>query len=270
MGYAKMTLEQNKNGTRGPEGRFPEPLRPLLDDLARIERILDRLEITEDLTERADLASELVRAASRHEDVVERAVLPGLVGSTDETALRRLATKRAELRKAMDYIHHRTQHLAPRNAHAGDAQGLEDAIFEVTEMLRAILSDEDTNVIARVQLLGPLAQENLKRPWPRHPGARPSDQRRLGPLWADRPAIWPQNSITSLRTPPRLAIPERERSTAINDGRSQHHDRGSVKPYRSPPSKCCRHSDERGHVGGCRSIGMVSRDPSRPVARGLP
>jgi hypothetical protein len=158
-----MMVEQNKNGERGPEGRFPEPLRPLLDDQARIERILDRLEITEDLTERADLASELVRAASRHEDVVERAVLPALVGNTDETALGRLATKRAALRKAMDYIHHRTQHMAPRNAHAGDAQGLEDAIFEVTEMLRAILSDEDTNVIARVQLLDPLAQENLKK-----------------------------------------------------------------------------------------------------------
>jgi hypothetical protein len=155
--------EQNTNEERGPEGRFPEPLRPPVDDHARIERILDRLEITEDLAERADLASELVRAASRHEDVVERAVIPALVGSADGSALEQLATKRDALRKAMDYVHHRTQHMAPRNAHAGDAQGLEDAIFEVTEMLRAILSEEDTEVIARVQLLDLSAQEHLKQ-----------------------------------------------------------------------------------------------------------
>jgi hypothetical protein len=163
MGCAEMTFEKTKNGERGPESRFPEPLRALLDDHARIERILDRLEITDDLPERADLASELVRAASRHEDVVERAVLPALMGSADEGALERLATKRDALRKAMDYVHHRTQHMAARNAHAGDAQGLEDAIFEVTEILRAILSEEDTEVIARVQLLNPSAQQNLEQ-----------------------------------------------------------------------------------------------------------
>jgi hypothetical protein len=53
--------------------------------------------------------------------------------------------------------------MAPRNAHAGDAQGLEDAIFDVTERLRVILSDEDTNVIALVHGLGPPAQEELKK-----------------------------------------------------------------------------------------------------------
>src|ERR1700722_6031801 len=114
----------DKNGKSSPTAVTGDPLHVLVDDRARIERILDRLEITEDLPERADLASELVRAASRHEDVVERAVLPALAGMADEGALQRLATKRAALRKAMDYVHHRTQHMAARNAHAGDAQGL--------------------------------------------------------------------------------------------------------------------------------------------------
>jgi hypothetical protein len=99
------------DGRGGTESLYPEPLRALADDHARLERILDRLEITEDLIERADLASELVRAASRHEDVVQRAVLPALEGRIDGKALERLATERDELREAMDYIHHRTQHM---------------------------------------------------------------------------------------------------------------------------------------------------------------
>ena len=72
-----MTVEKVNDGeAQAKEYPYPEPLSALRDDRARIERILDRLEITEDLPERADLASELVRAASRHEDVIERALLP--------------------------------------------------------------------------------------------------------------------------------------------------------------------------------------------------
>jgi hypothetical protein len=159
-----MTVENNNNGEAPTkESPYPEPLSALRDDHSRIERILDRLEISEDLPERADLASELVRAASRHEDVVQRAVIPALVGHSDERALELLATKRDELRDAMDYIHHRTQHMTPRNAHTGDAQGLEDAIFDVTERLRAILNDEDTDVVAFVDGLDPAAQGSLKK-----------------------------------------------------------------------------------------------------------
>ncbi len=159
-----MTVENNNDGdARTKECPYPEPLGALREDYARIERILDRLEITEDLPERADLASELVRAASRHEDVMERAVLPALAGRIDERAQERLATERDELREAMDYIHHRTQHMTPRNAHTGDAQALEDAIFDVTERLRVILSDEGNDVIAFVDLLNPSAQEALKK-----------------------------------------------------------------------------------------------------------
>ena len=152
-----MTIE-----TSGGEGFSSDPLPGLSEDRARSERILDRLDITEDLVERADLASELVRAASRHEDVIERAVLPGLKDRLDESILERLATQRDEVREAMEYIRGRTQHLAARNAHAGDAQGLEDAIFDVTERLRALLSDEDAKVIALVHDLDPEARQELE------------------------------------------------------------------------------------------------------------
>ena len=171
----------NANGIEGGiEGLYTGPLLVLLDDRARIDRILNRLDITEDLTERADLASELVRAASRHEDVVERAVLPALEGRTNVSLLEQLATQRDELRQAMDYIHHRTQHLAPRNAHAGDAQGLEDAIDDVADRLTILLKDEDAQVVGLVRDLDPsakLALEKAVKKALRHAAERPKPAR---------------------------------------------------------------------------------------------
>ena len=175
------TTFANANGVEGGiEGLYTGPLLVLLDDRARIDRILNRLDITEDLTERADLASELVRAASRHEDVVERAVLPALEGRTNVSLLEQLATQRDELRQAMDYIHHRTQHLAPRNAHAGDAQGLEDAIDDVADRLTILLKDEDAQVVGLVRDLDPsakLALEKAVKKALRHAAERPKPAR---------------------------------------------------------------------------------------------
>jgi hypothetical protein len=162
------------------ENLYTGPLLVLFDDRARIDRILNRLDVTDDLTERADLASELVRAASRHEDVVERAVLPALKARTNDSLLQRLATQRDELRQAMDYIHHRTQHLAPRNAHAGDAQGLEDAIDDVADRLTILLKDEDAQVIGLVRDLDPpakLALEKAVQKALRHAAERPKPAR---------------------------------------------------------------------------------------------
>jgi hypothetical protein len=176
-----MTVENTNDGAfRAKQYPYPEPLGALSEDRARIERILDRLEISEDLPERAHLASELVRAASRHEDVVERALVPALVRCRDERALEQLAKKRRELRDAMDYIHHRTQHMTPRNAHTGDAQGLEDAIFDVAQRLRVILRDEDIDLVALVHGLNPQAQEALKKrveKASRHAAERPKHAR---------------------------------------------------------------------------------------------
>jgi len=47
-------------------------------DRLRIDRIIDRLDVTGDLVERADLGSELVRAVSRYEDTFERTLRPRL------------------------------------------------------------------------------------------------------------------------------------------------------------------------------------------------
>jgi len=58
---AKKGIAISNDEEPGTEGSYAGPVLALLDDRARTERILDRLEVTEDLTERADLASELVR-----------------------------------------------------------------------------------------------------------------------------------------------------------------------------------------------------------------
>jgi hypothetical protein len=174
------TFGNGKTGVAGIEGAYTGPVLALLDDRARIERVLDRLDVTEDHIERADLASELVRAASRHEDVIERAVLPALEGRTNDLLLERLAVQRDELRQAMDYIHHRTQHLAPRNAHAGDPQGLEDAIGDVAERLSILLTDEDAHIIALVSDLGPPEKVGLEKAVKkalRHAAERPKPAR---------------------------------------------------------------------------------------------
>ena len=47
---------------------------PLYDERLHIDRIVSRLDVTDDLVERADLASELVRSVSRYEDTIERAL----------------------------------------------------------------------------------------------------------------------------------------------------------------------------------------------------
>jgi hypothetical protein len=174
------TIANGNDGEAGFEGLYTGPVLVLLDDRARIDRILNRLDVAEDLTERADLASELVRAASRHEDVVERAVLPALEGRTNDGLLEKLATQRDELRQAMDYIHHRTQHLTPRNAHAGDPQGLEDAIDDVADRLTVLLKDEDAQVIGLVRDLDPpakLALETVVKKALRHAAERPKPAR---------------------------------------------------------------------------------------------
>jgi hypothetical protein len=51
------------------------------EDRLRIDRIIERLDVTDDLIERADLGRELVRAVSRDEDTIERTLRPRLVGS---------------------------------------------------------------------------------------------------------------------------------------------------------------------------------------------
>jgi hypothetical protein len=122
--------------------RLPASFSPLLDERERIDRILNRLEMAEDLAERADLGSELVRSASRYEDTLERVVWPAS-SDPSSAALQELAGDRQRLRDVMVVIQKRTQHVDPRNVHVSDSQGFEDSLEEVTRQIRAILVKED-------------------------------------------------------------------------------------------------------------------------------
>jgi hypothetical protein len=84
----------------------------------------------------------------------------------------------------MDYIHHRTQHRAPHNAHAEDPQGLEDAIDDIADRLTLLLKDEDAEVIGLVSGLDPtakLAFDKAVKKALRHAAERPKPARtRIG------------------------------------------------------------------------------------------
>jgi hypothetical protein len=123
------------------------------EDRTRIERITSRLDVTGDLIERADLGSELVRAVSRYEDTFERAFLPRLQES-DPDLFQDLDQDRAALRDTMDEIHQRTMGIDPRNVHASDGQGFEDALTSVVEKTRALLVVEDRQIAALWDSLG--------------------------------------------------------------------------------------------------------------------
>ena len=116
---------------------------PLEEDRALIERILARLDEATDLTERADLAAELVRGVSRYEDVLERAFEPALRRYLLSPEIEKIDVAREEMREALDVIHARTTHVDPRNVHRGDAQGFEDALAVAISKLLALLALDD-------------------------------------------------------------------------------------------------------------------------------
>jgi hypothetical protein len=115
-------------------------LSPLADDRARIDRILVRLGEATDHAERADLASELARAASRYEDTLERAVWPKV---SDERGVAELVAPREQVREVLTVIHTRTSHIDPRNVYAPDPEGFEEALGAVGSLLPRLLAAED-------------------------------------------------------------------------------------------------------------------------------
>lgn len=135
-------------------------LGPFSEERARIDRITARLDVTEDLIERADLGSELVRSASRYEDTYERALLPRLKASSQDV-LDELQRDRDRLREAMEDIHRRTMGIDPRNVHAADGQGFEDTLDVVVVDLRALLGKEDREVAMLMENLGPGERSQL-------------------------------------------------------------------------------------------------------------
>jgi hypothetical protein len=127
---------------------------PLHDERLRIDRIVSSLDVTDDLTERADLASELVRSVSRYEDTIERSLFVRLAESP-HAVLEELNRQRDELRDAMTVIHKRTMGIDPRNVHTSDGQGFEDTLEDVVHRLRALLLGEDRQIAALMGSLGP-------------------------------------------------------------------------------------------------------------------
>jgi hypothetical protein len=132
---------------------------PLREERMRIDRIVSRLDVSDDLAERADLASELVRSVSRYEDTIERALFVRLEPSAS-VALEELGREREQLREAMAVIHERTMGIDPRNVHASDGQGFEDTIEDVVHRLRALLLGEDRQIAA---LIGSLGSEDRRQ-----------------------------------------------------------------------------------------------------------
>ena len=128
---------------------------PLRDERLRIDRIVGRLDVTDDLVERADLASELVRSVSRYEDTIERALFRRLEESSAPVVLEELGRERDQLREAMTVIYDRTMGIDPRNVHSSDGQGFEDTLEDVVHRLRALLLGEDRQIAAFVESLGP-------------------------------------------------------------------------------------------------------------------
>jgi hypothetical protein len=132
------------------------------EERLRVDRITARLDETDDLEERADLGSELVRSISRNEDTFERALLPHLEGS-DEAALAEMERDREQLREAMDDIHQRTMGIDPRNVHASDGQGFEDTLATVVVQVRALLVAEDRLIGPLLDAMGPDERRQHRR-----------------------------------------------------------------------------------------------------------
>jgi hypothetical protein len=150
---------KSEDGTTSGSEEAPA-LGPLVEERRRIDRITARLDDTEDLEERADLGSELVRAISRYEDTFERALLPHLEGSNDQV-LGELDRDRDTLREAMDDIHQRTMGIDPRNVHTSDGQGFENSLAAVVAGIRALLVVEDREVGALLSSLGADQRQEL-------------------------------------------------------------------------------------------------------------
>jgi hypothetical protein len=132
---------------------------PFYEERVRIDRISNRLDVTDDLVERADLASELVRSVSRYEDAIERALFVRFADSPD-AVLEEIARERDELREAMTIIQKRTTGIDPRNVHASDGQGFEDTLEDVVHRLRALLLAEDSQIDS---FLGSLGSEDRQQ-----------------------------------------------------------------------------------------------------------
>jgi hypothetical protein len=157
---ASVTDDNDSQPTRLSEADAARVLGPLRDERQRIDRIVSRLDVTDDLVERADLASELVRSVSRYEDTLERALFTRFEGAAP-ASLSGLNRARNHLRDTMTVVHDRTTGIDPRNVHASDGQGFEDALDQVVTQLKALLVDEDSQIASLIGSLDSEARRSL-------------------------------------------------------------------------------------------------------------
>jgi hemerythrin-like domain-containing protein len=138
-----------------PMDQIPYVLEPLAEIRRQLFTILDLLEQNDDPVVRADLASELVGAGSRYEDVKARVIYPALerlVG--DEQELVRGDEERRAVRQALTEIRKRTRNVKPLNAHLEDPEGFEAALEELVSRIRSHVEHEDEILFPALAGLG--------------------------------------------------------------------------------------------------------------------
>lgn len=126
-------------------------------DQARLDAIVARLESSNDHTERADLVTELIKTASRLEDVKSRAVYPALVGmlGADDPSLAVAQRDHARLRELMAEMRAVTRHTLPRDVHFPDPDGIDRRIDELCLAVKAHVEQEDKELFGALDELDP-------------------------------------------------------------------------------------------------------------------
>jgi hemerythrin-like domain-containing protein len=135
--------------------QIPYVLEPLAEIRRQLFTILEILEQNEDPVVRADLASELVGACSRYEDVKARVIYPALerlVG--DEQELARGDEDRRDVREALIAIRKRTRNVKPLNAHLEDPEGFEAALDDLVAHIHSHVEHEDEILFPALAGLG--------------------------------------------------------------------------------------------------------------------
>jgi hypothetical protein len=119
-------------------------LEPLAEDRRRLIAILDLIEKSEDDIVRADLASELVGACSRYEDVMERVVYPALERlEVEPRVIDRGEDERDAVRDSLVEIRKRTLHVKPAYVHWEDPEGFDAALEHLVVLIRDHLEHDD-------------------------------------------------------------------------------------------------------------------------------
>jgi Hemerythrin HHE cation binding domain len=141
---------------------LPRAIGPLQAERDRLDQIIEELGVTDDSTERADMAAELVRSCSRLEDVKDRCVYPAL--ETLGTAVQPLASIREDeisIRDAMEVIRKRTVHMSPANVRADDPDGFDDTLDGLLAGIQKHLQREEQDLFPLLDNLSPETADDL-------------------------------------------------------------------------------------------------------------